>query len=124
MYCPKCQSQNEENAQFCRNCGTNLHTPQVETKEDNTSSTLLFMYIAIMAISVLAQFEIQNLVDNWYEGVWKYVQGTLWLIQNLIFILIPLSIKNKALKIIGIVIAAILIIYWGYSNVEFMTRGY
>ncbi len=113
MYCPKCQSQNEENAQFCRNCGTNLYAPQVEAKSDNTSSTLLFVYIAIMAISVLAQFAIQKFVGYWYEGVWRYVQGTLWLIQNLTFILIPLSIKNKTLKIIGLVIAAVLIIYWG-----------
>jgi uncharacterized membrane protein YvbJ len=70
VYCPKCQSQNEEGAQFCKNCGTNLCFQQ-EQKTDN-----------VMRIS--------------------------WIISNISLILTALAIKNKSLKIIEIIFAAIM----------------
>ena len=123
MNCLRCNTPNEEGAQFCRNCGMDMsYTPSKENVNSKSADTLLIIFISIAFISAIAQFAIQKLVDNWYESPTKYIQGSLWLLQNLSFILIPLSMKNKNLKIVGLIITVIMVIYWVYTNVEFMTR--
>ncbi len=122
MNCLRCNTPNEEGAKFCRNCGMDMsYTPSKENVNSKSADTLLIIFISIAFISAIAQFAIQKLVDNWYESPTKYIQGSLWLLQNLSFILIPLSMKNKNLKIVGLIITVIMVIYWVYTNVEFMT---
>jgi hypothetical protein len=125
MYCQKCQTQNEESAQFCRNCGANLRYTQTETKTGNdVSSTLLLVYILITFFAAVVQLVIQRVFSiPYWEGGWKYVMGLIWLISNISLILPALAIKNKSLKIIGIIFAAIVIIYHVYGNIEFLLRG-
>ena len=123
MNCLRCNTPNEEGAKFCRNCGMDMsYTPSKENVNSKSADTLLIIFISIAFISAIAQFAIQKLVDNWYESPTKYIQGSLWLLQNLSFILIPLSMKNKNLKIVGLIITVIMVIYWVYTNVKFMTR--
>lgn len=123
MNCLRCNTPNEENAKFCKNCGMDMtYTPSNESTNSKSSDTFLIIFISIAFISAIAQFAIQKLVDNWYESPTKYIQASLWLLQNLSFILIPLAIRNKTLKIVGFIITAIMVIYWVYTNVEFMTR--
>jgi hypothetical protein len=121
MNCLRCNTPNEEGAKFCRNCGMDLsYTPSKENANSKYADTLLIIFICIAFISATAQFAIQELVDNWYESPTKYIQGSLRLLKNLSFILIPLSMKNKNLKIVGIIITVIMVIYWVYTNVVFM----
>ena len=121
MNCSSCNNLNEEGAKFCNNCGINLYsTPSHKNLNPKLSDILLVIFLSITFFSVVAQFAIQKLVDNWYEGPTKYLQGLLWLLQNFIFILIPLSIKNKSLKIVGLIISIVLIMYWSYVNIDFM----
>ena len=47
------------------------------------------------------------------------VYAVLSILYNLIMILPVLAIKNMILKIIGIVIMSILILWWIYMNLEF-----
>jgi len=123
MNCLRCNTPNEEGAKFCKNCGMDMtYVPSNEIANSKTSDTLLVIFISIAFVSAIAQFAIQKLVTNWYESPTKYIYGSLWLLQNLSFILIPISIKNKTLKIIGLIITTIMIIYWVYSDVEFMIR--
>ena len=128
MYCQKCQTQNEESAQFCRNCGTNLRYTQTETKTGNdVSSTLLLVYILIAFFANVVQLVTQRVfsIFYWKSGsVWKYVMVLIWIISNISLILPALAIKNKSLKIIGIIFAAIVIIYHAYGNIEFLLRSY
>jgi hypothetical protein len=125
MYCPKCQSQNEESAQFCRTCGANLRYPQVENQSNDVSSTLLLVYILIAFFATVIQLVIQRALSiSCWESPWKYVMGLIWIISNISFILPALAIKNKSLKIIGIIFAAILVIYHAYGNIEFLMRSY
>ena len=125
MYCQKCQSQNEESAHFCRNCGTNLrYTQQGLNTENNVSSILLLTYILITFFVVVVQLVIQRVLEiHYWESNWKYVLGLFWLISNISLILPALAIKNKFLKIIGIIFAVIIIIYNVYGNFEFMFRS-
>jgi len=123
MNCLRCNTPNEEGAKFCKNCGMDMtYVPSNEIANSKTSDTLLVIFISIAFVSEIAQFAIHKLVTNWYESPTKYIYGSLWLLQNLSFILIPISIKNKTLKIIGLIITTIMIIYWVYSDVEFMIR--
>ena len=119
MDCQKCQIQNEENAQFCRNCGTNLRII-VESKTSNNTDTLLLIFIIIAFVSAAVQFVMQKLIPNWYEGTAKYIQGVLWILQNISFVLIAIAIKNKSLKTVGIIITVLMIIYWLYVNIVFL----
>lgn len=50
------------------------------------------------------------------------VYAVLSILYNLIMILPVLVIKNMILKIIGIVIMSILILWWIYMNLEFGLR--
>ena len=123
MYCPKCQAENEDSARFCRNCGIKLHyTQEVLKAKTDVSSKLIITTIIIVFICSLAQFLIHEMVSNWYNLPVKYIAGILIILTNLSLILLVLAIKNKTLKIIGIVIASILIIYWVYNMVVFMIR--
>ncbi len=123
MNCLRCNIENEEGAKFCKNCGMDMtFTPSNENTNSKSSDTFLIVFIAIAFVSAIAQFAIEKLVDNWYESPTKYIQASFWLLQNLSFILIPLSIKNKALKIIAFIITVIMVAYWVYTNVQFMIR--
>ena len=124
MNCLRCNTPNEEGAKFCKNCGMDLtYTPFQENQNSNPSDTFLIIFISIGFLSAIAQFAIEKLVDNWYESPTKYYRSALWILQNLSFILIPLAIKNKSIKIIGLIITLIMVIYWVYSNIKFMTSG-
>ena len=123
MQCLRCNTQNDDGAKFCKNCGKNItYRPSNNNTNSKFSDTLLIIFLALTFFSALAQFAIQTRVDNWYEGPTKYIQASLWILQNLSFILVPLSIKDTTLKIVGLIFTAVMIIYWIYGNVEFMTR--
>lgn len=118
MICPRCNAPNEANTEFCKSCGMDL--AYTRSKETKASDTLLIVFISIAFIAAISQFAIQRLVGNWHEGSTKYIQSFLWLVQNLSFILVPLAIKNQTLKIVGVVITSMMVIYWVYSTLEFM----
>lgn len=123
MNCPRCNTDNDAAANFCRNCGTELHLFRTaEPAKERSSSILMVVYLSIALLLSVAQFAIQKLADNWYDGPLRYVQGALWLIQNLSFIMLPLAIRNKNLRGIGLAIAIPLVIYWVFLNVQFLTR--
>jgi hypothetical protein len=65
-------------------------------------------------------FALEKLVDDWYEGPAKYIRGSLWVLSNLSMILIPLAIKNKSLKVIGLILTIVIAFYYTYSTVYFM----
>ena len=117
MYCPNCQDQNEKDALFCKNCDTELHHPQQETN-DNTSNILLIIYLAIILLSGIAQQLMTTLVDDWYyQTSVSFVYHVIGFISFACIILPALAIKNTTLKIIGIVMASLLIVMAVYSYV-------
>ena len=120
MNCLRCNTPNEEGAKFCKNCGMDLHTTFESKANTKTSDTLLIVFVSIAFMTAVSQFAIQKLINNWYEGPTKYFQSSLWILQNLCFLLIPLAIRNKSLKIFGLIITLIMVIYWVYSNVDYM----
>lgn len=118
MNCLRCNTENEEGAKFCKNCGVDMtYIPATENTSSKSSDTLLTIFIGVAFISTIAIFAIQKLVNDWYESPTKYIYSSLWLLQNLSFVLVPLSIKNKTLKIVGLIITAIMVIYHIYEYI-------
>lgn len=121
MNCLRCNTPNDESAKFCKNCGLDLtYIPSHESNNSKFSDTFLIIYIGIIFVSTITQFAIENLVENWYDSPTKYYRASLWIFQNVSFILIPLVIKNKSIKIIGVIFALIMVVYWVYLNIKYM----
>ena len=121
--CPNCKKTNEAGSQFCNNCGLNLMTYNFSANTNTqTSDILLLIFIIISFLSAIVQFIIQKIYIDWYDGPTRYIQGFMWIVQNISFILIPLAIKKMPVKVAGIVITVVLTIYWIITNVSFMLR--
>lgn len=117
MNCSKCQTQNEESAQFCRNCGTNLRLNQDLIASNKTADLLILIFLIYLFVSSFTGFALQKLVDNWYTGIAKHIQIGMNLIYAFTPILLGIAIKNKAGKILGIILASMFAIYLVYSNI-------
>lgn len=117
MNCLRCNTPNEEGAKFCKNCGMDMnYTPSNENTNSTSSDKLLITYLCISFFAFISGFAIDKLVEDSYSDSTRYIQYTLWMVMNLSMILIPLSIKNKSLKIVGLILTLIMVIYWSYNN--------
>jgi len=85
--------------------------PTTNSKKADLSIMIFLIY---MFVSEVSRFIIQQLIDNWYGG--KYIIIGINLIAAILVILLGLSIRNKASKIFGIILASFLAIYIIYSN--------
>ena len=81
-----------------------LGSPKVSPKD--VSSTLLMIYIIFMFVSTI----IPRTSDT--SPILLYISGIFGIISRIGIIIIPLAIRNKTQKIIGIIIASIVTIYW------------
>lgn len=117
MNCPKCKTQNAENAQFCKNCGINMHYFQEPTTNNKTADLLILIFLIYKFVSEIARLTIQKLVENWYEGSTKYVIIGINLIGGISYILLGISIRNKTSKIFGIILASLYAIDIIFHNI-------
>lgn len=62
MNCTNCNAINPPEAKFCRNCGTNLVTPELQTKEDGQAIKSLLIIIALDYLLSLIMFVIQKVI--------------------------------------------------------------
>ena len=116
MICPKCHHENENGSMFCRYCGASMNP--VPENESNTSSIIIFVWIiAVGVLSIIATLY-TKFVDNWYEGSSRMVYIGIQIIHNIVMILPAFAIKNKTLKIVGIILMAGLIIWWVFNNIS------
>lgn len=120
MNCLKCQTQNEVNANFCKQCGTNLQTNSKPKREDEIKDALLIIFIIIGFVSVLVNVVVPLLEANLFEFSIVHMQAYFWILNSLSMLLIPFAIKNKNLKIIGIIVSVLCVIYWTNTNIQFL----
>ncbi len=106
MNCLRCNTENEEGAKFCKNCGMDLtYTPSNETKNSKIADTLLIIYIGITFFFLILEFVFFKLMYLW-DFIW-----IIRILQTVILILIPLSIKNKTMKVAGLITIILIVIY-------------
>jgi len=117
MNCQKCKTENEQNALFCKNCGTNLYSKQVSNNSRNkTMDILVFISITYWFAMDFLNLIIRNFINNWYDSPFKYFQIGTNLIYAAIPVLIALSIRVKGLKIPAIIFAGLTSLYILYYN--------
>ncbi len=104
---------------YCRYCGSPMH--QSENKESDFSSVLLFVWVVATCVLKLINEIIFKLVDDWswYESTKAAVFGNL-ILQNLMMLLPAFAIKNKALKIMGIIVMLMLVVWCNIKHVQAM----
>ena len=117
MICPKCNHENEDGAMFCIYCGSSMNP--VQEKESNISSILIPVVLLSITTSLYTR-----LVDNCYEGTPKMVYIGFQIIYNIIMILPAFAIKNRTLRIIGIILMSCIILWWIYGNITWALSDY
>jgi uncharacterized membrane protein len=121
MNCLRCNTENDQSTKFCKNCGANLQPKPVVTSSSLVSDILLFIFIMIIIFTSLSQFVIQKFFKDWFmNSSIRYTLGMVWIIRSLSFILVPISLKNNILKILGIIFMSMLVLYFLYEHVTFM----
>lgn len=122
MICPKCNRENEDGAMFCRYCGSSMNP--VQEKESNISSILILVWIIAVGLLSITNNLYTKFVDNWYEGTSKTFYIGIQMIHNIIMILPAFAIKNRTLRIIGIILMSCLILWWMYGNITWALSDY
>lgn len=125
MLCPKCCQENEENTLFCKHCGRRLIKKEAE--KISLPDILLLVFAVVHFLVSLITTLIQTFVDEWYFSGWRVVIFVLYFISNVTFLLPAIAIRNTILKIIAIVLAGIVAIYFCSHNisniVDYITNG-
>jgi len=119
MYCPKCSSENESSAQFCKNCGWDLTksiTPT--TNESYAYFGIMALMLPVMNILMKIHYKVFLLIygeDNWSHLfgniIYKITLSFLEIIWFSIPILIVIKTKNLSMRIIVIILTAILLVF-------------
>ena len=143
--CPDCGATVSERAPFCPKCGaplsptvppqeTPMAKPQVQPvtpytaapkkESSNTASTLLLIYLVLKVFIVVVSYLISWLSNNyiWPAELTWYMFGVTDILGGLTIFLPACAIKDKTLKIIGLIIASILAIWWTLNGILHMTR--
>ncbi len=106
MNCLRCNTQNEEVAKFCKNCGMDMsYTPSIKNTNSKSSDTFLIIYISTFLFIEASDFVFSRMLGLY--NIYYFI----FILKFLSLILIPLAIKNKTMKIIGIIIAIINIVF-------------
>ena len=115
MLCPKCYLENDDNALFCKHCGSKL--VKQESTSDNLSSILLLVWAIIFFVANGIATLITTLVDDWHLRSWRTIYLLICAVRNASNILPAVAIKNNTMKIVAIVLVAIPTLYFIYSNI-------
>lgn len=105
------QQQNDQNLQTFR-----------QNSPNNTIDILVFISIVYWFVCNLAGFIIQKLVDNWYDTPLRYFQIGINIIFAAVPVVFAISVRNKTLRIIAIILASLLSILILYNNIDWLIR--
>ena len=97
-----------------------LNTDTEKTK--NALDILVFISIAYWFVVNSVNFLIQKLVESWYNTPMIYFQVGSNIIFAIIPVIIALSVRNKNLKIIAIILSALISINILYANLDWLYR--
>lgn len=105
MSCLDCNTQNESSERLGKNCGMDTnHNKSVKNKENKSSDIFLGVFIiCFIFFSFIIEFidliiRIDNLFGN-DNNLLCFIVIIIKILSYLIWLLIPLSIKNKRLRI-------------------------
>lgn len=95
--------------------------PDRQDGPTNTIDIFVFLAIAYWFIIHLVNFVIKNVFDNWWKNDFvTYFQAGTSIVFAAIPVVFALSVKNKTLKIIAIVLSALLSVNMLYGNIDWL----
>jgi hypothetical protein len=106
---PPIQQQHNYNQKFSRKASTN-----------NTIDILALLSIAYWLAFSLVGFVIDKVVDNVYDSPVLYFFIWIKIIFAVVPIVFALTVRNKTLKIIAIILSALISIYMLYINIDWL----
>ena len=90
-----------------------------EKNNYDTSSKILFLFIIITFITNVSIATIQTFVMDWWHQKSSLVVFLICLmfLRNICYILPAFAIKNKTLKITGVIISSAMVLYLIYNSI-------
>ena len=92
-------------------------------KSEDPVDILIIIAISIWFLSAIGMYIIQKLVPNWYETPIRYLRLILNLFISLVPIMMALTVKDKDLKIVALIIGICITIFLFYSNFSWIFRS-
>jgi|WetSurMetagenome_2_1015567.scaffolds.fasta_scaffold82639_1 hypothetical protein len=89
-------------------------------KESRTKDLMVVLVLGFMLLGGVVMFAFQKIVHEWYRPPLYYITAAYNLIYALLPVIISLSIRNKNLKAIGLVISIILALFNIGTTVTYM----
>lgn len=115
MNCPLCKTYNEERSNYCRSCGIKLKKFQNPNQIFKDKEKLVFIFFIIVLVVSVSSF-ILSVTINVYDAKSALFMTILDLIKYMAFFMLALSLKNKTLKIVGVIASIFLIGYTIFWN--------
>ena len=56
MFCPKCGKENDNNAEFCSDCGENLKQKSVDTSQESSVGPIGILFFCIPLVGAIMYF--------------------------------------------------------------------
>lgn len=123
MLCSKCFQENEDNALFCKHCGSKL--PNGGWPDGKTSNMLLHVWVIVLAVTTIWRLVISICVDGYYYSLtWEILYSALSILASLANILPAFVIKDRTMKIVAIVIVCLLTVGVMVGNVMNIIKNY
>ena len=122
MICPICQIENYDYANYCKSCGHELKQNAEVQSKDFASAKLVFLSVMLQILFTISEVIFFRYIKPWERWAWDITMVTrVQLVFNILsfisLILLPLSIKNSTLKIVGIFLTVVLYIYFIGTNI-------
>ncbi len=118
MNCLRCNTENDEAAKFCKNCGFDLtYSPTNNGANNNKYQTLLI----VIGLFIVFETFIWTTYRLFFIDYWKpirYFSLAMSILFNFIPIIIGIIVNNKTAKILLIVLGAIVLIASIYSQIK------
>jgi len=113
--CRQCGAPNPTTARSCYECGQSIYNSGL-----TTGDVLILAFVGIQFFAFFVEFFFNTFLKDWYsDSTLRFVRGMVWAGSNLAIILPAATIQNKNLRVITMVIAGLVGIYYGYLNLKF-----
>ena len=85
----------------------------------DTASIVLIVFVIIAFITNVCIVTIQTLIKDWWQNRPSLIVFLVCLmfLRNICYILPALAIKNKTLKIIGVILSSTMVLYLIYNSI-------
>lgn len=100
-------------------------TASAQTEEaaySKNSDAIILIVIIYMLFTVLVGVLLRALIRDWYQPPGRYFQIAMNIIWGFIPVLLGVAIRNKTMKIVGIILGSLYAVYIIYNNIQWLLQ--